>query len=84
MASICSPGMPRRAFMAVIAEGLLAAPLAAPAQQPGKVYRIAFLGASSPALEAELVASLSPGIARSRLRRGPEHRHRVSLDGRAV
>ena len=29
MASICSPEMPRRAFMAAIAGGLLAAPLAA-------------------------------------------------------
>ena len=32
LASICSPEMPRRAFMAVIAGGLLAAPLAAEAQ----------------------------------------------------
>jgi 5'(3')-deoxyribonucleotidase len=39
MASICSPEMPRRAFIGVIAGGLLAAPLAAEAQQAGKVYR---------------------------------------------
>src|SRR5262250_3939357 len=33
----------RRRFMAAIAGGLLAAPLAARAQQAGKVYRIGFL-----------------------------------------
>ena len=47
MASICSPEMPRRAFMAVIAGGLLAAPLAAGAQQAGEVYRIGYLDPSS-------------------------------------
>jgi len=34
----------RRAFIAGIAGGLLAAPLAAEAQQPGKMYRIGILG----------------------------------------
>ncbi|MFI5326280.1 MAG: ABC transporter substrate-binding protein [Candidatus Rokuibacteriota bacterium] len=48
MASICSPVMPRRAFMAVIAGSLLAAPLAAEAQPAGKVYRIGFLRAGEP------------------------------------
>jgi ABC-type uncharacterized transport system substrate-binding protein len=48
MASICSPVMPRRAFMAVIAGALLAAPLAAEAQPAGKVYRIGFLRAGEP------------------------------------
>ncbi len=48
MASICSPEMPRRAFMAVIAGGLLAAPLAAEGQPAGKLYRIGFLGVASP------------------------------------
>jgi hypothetical protein len=38
--SICSPGMPRRAFMATIAGSLLAAPLVTKAQQAGKVWRI--------------------------------------------
>ena len=42
MASICSPEMPRRAFMAVIAGSLLAAPLAAEAQR-GKTWRVGFL-----------------------------------------
>ena len=53
MASFCSPEMPRRAFMAVIAGSLLAAPLAAEAQQAAKVPRIGYLGlnlATSPHL----------------------------------
>ena len=40
MDTICSPEIPRRAFMAVIAGGLLAAPLAAEAQPAGKVYGV--------------------------------------------
>jgi putative ABC transport system substrate-binding protein len=36
--------MPRRAFLASIAGGLLTAPLVAEAQQAGKVYRIGILG----------------------------------------
>jgi putative ABC transport system substrate-binding protein len=43
-----SPDMPRRDFMAVIAGGLLAAPLAAGAQPAGKVYRIGLLEFSAP------------------------------------
>jgi putative tryptophan/tyrosine transport system substrate-binding protein len=39
--------MERRRFMAVIAGGLLAAPLAIEAQQAGKVYRIGFLSGST-------------------------------------
>jgi len=45
MDTFCSPEMSRRAFMAVIAGGLLAAPLGAEAQQsPGKSARIGLLG----------------------------------------
>src|SRR6202162_2802443 len=49
--------MERRTFIGVIAGGLLAAPLAAEAQQAGKVPRIGFLGTrtlsnSSPYLDA--------------------------------
>jgi hypothetical protein len=33
----------RRAFLGVIAGGLLAAPLAAEAQQAGKIYRVGFV-----------------------------------------
>jgi len=43
MASVCSPEMPRRAFMAVIAVGLLAAPRAAEAQTAGKTARVGWL-----------------------------------------
>jgi putative ABC transport system substrate-binding protein len=43
MDSIRSPEVPRRAFMAVIAAGLLAAPLAAEAQPAGRVYRLGLL-----------------------------------------
>ena len=39
--------MDRRAFLGTVAGGLLAAPLAAEAQQPGKVYRIAMLGVTA-------------------------------------
>ena len=35
--------MARRAFLATLASGLLAAPVAVEAQTPGKVYRIGFL-----------------------------------------
>jgi putative ABC transport system substrate-binding protein len=52
----------RRAFMAALAGGLLAAPLVAEPQQTGKVYRIAFLGTSSPALESELTSAFRQGL----------------------
>ena len=42
--------------------GLLLAPLAAGAQQAGKVYRIAFLGNSTAALEANLVGPFREGL----------------------
>jgi len=47
--------MDRRAFIGILAGGLLAAPLAAKAQQVGKVPRIGFLfsGASGPAREVD-------------------------------
>jgi hypothetical protein len=48
--------MERRAFIGMITGGFLAAPLAAEAQQAGKVYRIGYLSAagppSSPTLDA--------------------------------
>ena len=37
------PSMRRRTFMALLAGSVLAAPLGAGAQQPGKVYRIGWL-----------------------------------------
>jgi ABC-type uncharacterized transport system substrate-binding protein len=46
----------RRAFLGVLASGLLAAPLAAGAQQPEKVYRIGYLFYGSPGRSPELDA----------------------------
>jgi putative tryptophan/tyrosine transport system substrate-binding protein len=54
--------MERRAFIGVIAGGLLAAPLAAEAQQAAKVPRIGFLGNSTAALEANLVGPFREGL----------------------
>jgi putative ABC transport system substrate-binding protein len=51
--------MDRRAFIGTLTGGLLAAPLAAGAQQAGKVYRIGFLGVlSAPDYAANLNAFL--------------------------
>ena len=52
----------RRAFIGGLAGGLLAAPLAADAQQAGKVPRIGFLGNSTAALEANLVGPFREGL----------------------
>ncbi len=46
--STCLPEMPRRTFLAITAGDLLAAPLAAKAQQAGKVWRIGLLDYGSP------------------------------------
>ena len=54
--------MERRTFIGVIAGGLLAAPLAAEAQQAGKVPRIGFLGNGTAALEANLVGPFREGL----------------------
>src|SRR5690242_2351874 len=61
-AVVRSPEMPRRAFLATIAGGLLAAPFASEAQEAGKVYRVGFLGNSTAALEANLVGSFREGL----------------------
>jgi putative ABC transport system substrate-binding protein len=52
----------RRGFIGSLALGLLAAPLAADAQQPAKVPRIGFLGNSTAALEANLVGPFREGL----------------------
>jgi putative ABC transport system substrate-binding protein len=62
IASICSPEIPRRAFMAVIAGGLLAAPLAAEAQQTGKLWRIGYLDQGSTAGSRPYVDGLRQGL----------------------
>jgi hypothetical protein len=41
-------GVERRAFLGVIAGGLVAAPLAGEAQPAGQMYRIGFLSPASP------------------------------------
>ena len=43
MDSVCLPQMPRRAFLAIVAGGLLAAPLGAEAQLAGRVHRLGLL-----------------------------------------
>ena len=52
------------AFQALVALacGLLAAPLAADAQQPGRLPRVGFLGNSTPTLEANLVGPFRDGL----------------------
>jgi len=52
----------RRAFLGTLTGGLLAAPLAARAQQAGRVHRIGFLGNTTPALEANLVGPFREGL----------------------
>jgi putative ABC transport system substrate-binding protein len=59
MDPICSLEMPRRTFMAIIAGGLLAAPLAAEAQQGGKTRRI---GVLSTGLVADGFEALRQGL----------------------
>ena len=52
----------RRWFMARLPLAMMAAPLAAEAQQAAKVWRIGFLGNSTAALEANLVAPFRAGL----------------------
>jgi putative ABC transport system substrate-binding protein len=53
--------MERRTFMAVMAGGLLATPLAAEAQHPGKVYRVGFLW-DSPAVWPHALEGFRQGL----------------------
>jgi hypothetical protein len=53
--------MKRREFITLLS-GAAAWPLAAQAQQAGKVYRIGFLGNSTAALEANLVGPFREGL----------------------
>jgi putative ABC transport system substrate-binding protein len=52
----------RRTFLGALASGLLAAPLAAQAQQPGKVYRIGMLERTSPATNAANFEAFRRGL----------------------
>ena len=70
----------RRRFMAALAGGFLAAPLAAEAQQRGKVWRIGVLStADGPEWEA-----FSPRSAHPRVCGRPEYVHRVSVARRQI
>lgn len=62
MEQICLPQMPRRAFLAITAGGLLATPLAAEGQQAAKVPRIGFLGTNSPAEYPDLLGAFRQGL----------------------
>ncbi len=53
--------MERRTFISGVAAGLLAAPLAAEAQQ-GKAYRIGYVGNSSASLEPRLLGAFRDGL----------------------
>ncbi len=52
----------RRAFLRSVAVGVIAAPLVAEAQQPGKVYRIGFLGNQNPTLTAPSLDAFRHGL----------------------
>jgi putative ABC transport system substrate-binding protein len=52
----------RRTLLTAFAGGILAVPVSVEAQPAGKVYRIAYLGNSSAALESELVAAFRQGL----------------------
>ena len=54
--------MERRRFLAMVGGSLLAAPLAAQAQQPGKGYRIGYLGATTASSYARHVEALRLGL----------------------
>jgi putative ABC transport system substrate-binding protein len=56
------PGMDRRRFLLTSLAGALAGPLAAAAQQTGKVYRVGYMGTSSPSLESNLVEAFRRGL----------------------
>ncbi|PYM49588.1 MAG: hypothetical protein DME16_08665, partial [Candidatus Rokuibacteriota bacterium] len=52
----------RRQFLRTVSVGLLAAPLAVEAQQPGRVPRIGFLGVTSPSDRPPLLDAFRQGL----------------------
>jgi len=54
--------MDRRTFLSTLTGGLLAAPLAAEAQQAGKVWRVGYLSSSSAERERARVAAFQQGL----------------------
>ena len=57
-----TPFMDRRAFIAAVGGGLLAAPLVAQAQQGARVVRIGYLDGSSPSARTTLLAAFKDGL----------------------
>src|SRR5260370_34445838 len=54
--------MDRRTFLGALASGVLAAPLAVEAQQPGRVPRIGFLSVTSPSDRPPLLDAFRQGL----------------------
>ncbi len=54
--------MDRRTFIANVARGLVAVPLATEAQQAGKIYRIGYLSAAAPAASATVIDAFRQGL----------------------
>ena len=54
--------MDRRLFLGTLACGLLAAPLAAEAQQTGKVYRVGFLSNDWSTASPQVIAAFRQGL----------------------
>ena len=54
--------MDRRAFLGALTGGLLAAPRPSEAQQPGKVYRIGYLGNGNPTTGAPTLDAFRQGL----------------------
>ena len=52
----------RRAFISTVALGILIAPLAADAQQQGKIYRIGYLSAGTPSAQAPYFEAFRQGL----------------------
>ena len=62
MDSTCLPEMPRRAFLATVTGGVLAAPLVAQAQQAGKVWKLGYLDQGAAARSKPYVDGLKQGL----------------------
>src|SRR5947209_15804899 len=56
------PSMERRAFMALVSGGLLAAPFTAEAQQAGKIFQVGFLGTATPSLMSAWLTAFREGL----------------------
>jgi hypothetical protein len=52
----------RRIFLCALTLGMMSAPLAAQAQQPGNVHRIGFLGTATPSLMSAWLSAFREGL----------------------